>query len=57
MVYITGNKGSTSARVVDTCPACAQGNIINFPYPLFIDYLIYNSIGALDMSPKGKLIN
>ncbi|KAG2204143.1 uncharacterized protein EV154DRAFT_471911 [Mucor mucedo] len=24
-VFITGNRGSTSARVVDTCPACPQG--------------------------------
>ncbi|KAI9364087.1 hypothetical protein BD770DRAFT_406889 [Pilaira anomala] len=24
-VYITGNMGSTSARVVDTCPSCAKG--------------------------------
>lgn len=31
MVFITGNQGSTSARIVDTCPACAQGNIINSP--------------------------
>ncbi|CAO3632092.1 unnamed protein product [Mucor hiemalis] len=25
MVYITGDKGSTSAKVVDTCPACGDG--------------------------------
>lgn len=56
-VFITGNRGSTTARVVDTCPACPPGNFLRFLFPRIISFLntaFINMIGALDMSPKGK---
>lgn len=52
-VYIQGDKGHCKARVVDTCPKCADGKK-GLPVLTYTTTLIYSCKGGLDMSSAGN---